>query len=127
MDSKLGSSLQSDRAAGEAAELRLFWAVLPGPASQSGSGLWPLETTASPWSAQDTLGAMLKPMEDPRGDNEDSHLNDWGQPQQQGSGRAAGARQPGPCTPVKGWTSVLLTKGRGRSEPDFQKASALQS
>ena len=39
-------------------------------------------------------------------------------PQQEGGGSGAGAGQLVPCRPVKGWTHVLLTKGRGRSEPD---------
>lgn len=51
---------------------------------------------------------------------QDSHLNDLGKPQQQGGG-------PVPCRPVKGWTRVLLTKDRRRSEPNPRKQVPFQA
>ena len=45
-------------------------------------------------------------------------MKDSGKPQQEGGRSRAGAGHLVPCRPVKGWTHVLLTEGRGRSEPD---------
>ena len=65
MDSKLDSSLQSDRAAGKAAELRLFWAVCcQGLRHGRGAVSGPQPLEAFQRSAQNTLGRVFKPMED---------------------------------------------------------------
>lgn len=100
MDSKLDPSLQSDRAAGKAAKLRLFWAVRweglrhRRRAGSGHSALWKPQPSSgqhrTPWGRVKSRGR----------DSEDSYLNDLGRPQRQREcGRAAG-----PCKLVKGST-----------------------
>lgn len=81
VDSKLDPSLQSDRAAGKAAKLRLFWAVRweglrhRQRAGSSHSALWKPQSSSgqqrTPWDG------CLTPRKQ-RGDSEDSHLKDVG-------------------------------------------------
>ena len=86
----------------------------------AGSGPRPLETTAFPPSAQNTLGGSHGGAEGAASGRQDGHLNDLGKLQQQGGG-------PVPCGPMKGWTHILLTKGGGRSKPDPRKQVPFQA
>lgn len=120
VDSKLDPSLQSDRAAGKAAKLRLFWAVRweglrhRQRAGSSHSALWKPQSSSgqqrTPWDG------CLTPRKQ-RGDSEDSHLKDVGKPQWHGWLRKCG-REAGPRMLLKGSACCMLTKGTGRSEPD---------
>lgn len=70
MDSKLDPSLQSDRAAGKAAKLRLFWAVCCEGLRHGrsvGSGHQLCRNHSLPAVGKNTLGGVLEPREDQRG------------------------------------------------------------
>lgn len=122
MDSKLDSSLQSDRAAGIERSLGYSGLCTGGPASRSRSGS-PL--APGPWKPPPSQSQHRTPWEAVMGGEgagsgrQDGHLNDLGKPQQGGG--------PVPCRPVKGWTRVLLTKDGGRSEPNPRKQVPFQA
>lgn len=90
MDSKLDPSLQSDRAAGKAAKLRLFWAVCCEGLRHGrsvGSGHQLCGNHSLPVVGKNTLGGeCLSPGKTRGGDSKDSHLNDLGKPPQLGGG-----------------------------------------
>ena len=123
VDSKLDSSLQSDRAAGIERSLGYSGLCTGGPASRSWSGsrLWPPApgNHRLRGSAQNTLGGSHGGEEGAGSGWQDGHLNDLGKPQQGGG--------PVPCRPVKGWTHVLLTKDGWRSEPNPRKQVPFQA